>query len=285
MSQSDVQRYLAELQARFGAMVQTPLDRSAGQLRAQLKAYPEALCSEVLPGATLSARERLAVYNRQYWFRHFSVLQREYLLCARLLGMWAFNALATRYLQVTPPQHYDLQRVAPGLLDFAIAELAADSLEGVPCRALLQAAQIDAAVSRVFLAPETTPFDPTQAGATLLQLRLQPAAHVAFVEEHWPLVELRRRVQRDPLEPRLALPTALPQPQHWVILRKDQGHAYARIPALAYRLYTLLEACSVGDALAQLEGACSETERAALPAQVQRWLQDGVRTGFWSGAT
>jgi hypothetical protein len=57
---------LLDLQARFGAMLRTPLDRSSGELRAETSAYDAALTEAVLPTETLSAAERLAVYHRQY---------------------------------------------------------------------------------------------------------------------------------------------------------------------------------------------------------------------------
>ena len=56
-------------------MLRTPLSRSTGTLRAETSAYPEALLAQAKPGRQLSQAERLAVYNRQYWFRLFTLLQ------------------------------------------------------------------------------------------------------------------------------------------------------------------------------------------------------------------
>ena len=95
--------WLVELQGRFGAVIRTPLDRSSGALRATVSANAPAALDDSLDGPRRPAAERLAVYNRQYWFRLFGVMQTAFPLTARLLGHWhstttrrAFSSLTRR---------------------------------------------------------------------------------------------------------------------------------------------------------------------------------------------
>jgi Putative DNA-binding domain len=89
--------WLLELQASFGDMLRTPLDRSTGSLRANDAAYPAPLMRAARPARDQSGGERLAAYNRQYWFRLFTVLQRAFPLTSRLIGFWHFNEYATEF--------------------------------------------------------------------------------------------------------------------------------------------------------------------------------------------
>ena len=115
---ADAPPWLAAFQARFSAVLCAPLDRSTGTLRERAADYPADACGDALATGRQSAAERLAVYNRQYWFRLFSVLQHEYRLTARLLGAWHFNELAGRFLEANPPRHPDLGCAADGFVTF-----------------------------------------------------------------------------------------------------------------------------------------------------------------------
>jgi hypothetical protein len=153
--------WLAELQQRFGVTVMTPLDRKTGTLRAVPANYDPQLREDIAPGQTLSSADRLAVYNRQYWFRLFGVLQSAYPLTTRLLGHWSFNDWATQFLSAHPPRGWDIDSVADGFDEFLGSIPSAQSFSlpngaSLPTEALLEGARIDAAYRRVFLAPDTT---------------------------------------------------------------------------------------------------------------------------------
>lgn len=98
----DVPEWLAELQARFGSVLRTPLDRSTGTLSATPETYDPILVAQV------SDPRGLAIYNRQVWFRLFEVLQSAFPLTARLLGLWQFNFYASRFLEGNPPHTWNI---------------------------------------------------------------------------------------------------------------------------------------------------------------------------------
>lgn len=274
--------WLADLQARFGRVIRTPLDRSTGTLRATPEAYDALARAQASNGPVASGDERLAVYNRQYWFRLFTVLHGAFPLTSRLVGYWQFNDYAARFLLAHPPRHWDIDRVPNGFDDFFCDAL--DREDAPEREALSEAARLDAAWRAVFEAPAVTPFRPSaEDAARLLDARLVPSPAVAVVEEHWPLLELRRRLRDDASEARAALPARLARPNRWALVRRPEGIGQLTLEAREAELFSLLREHSVGDALARLEAACSDEERAALPARARTWLARSVQLEFWAG--
>jgi len=183
--------WLAEFQAHFGDVVRTPLDRSSGTLRATPDRYDAVMTRDARDGPRAPGAARLAVYNRQYWFRLFEVLQAAFPLTARLLGYWTFNGHAGRFLLQVPPRGWDIEAAGLGFVPFLEEELRPED-ESTRV-ALLEAARIDAAWRDVSRAPLRPRYRPSDADAThLLESRLIPSEDLQLVEEHSALLELRR---------------------------------------------------------------------------------------------
>lgn len=272
--------WLAAMQERFGAVIRTPLDRSSGTLRATTGAYDPAALAEAADGPRRAAAERLAIYNRQYWFRLFGVLQTAFPLTARLLGHWFFNEHSARFLLAHPPRHWDLDRAPDGFEDFLGESLGEDARRDL----LLDAARLDAAWRRVFRAPAVAPFQPSASDAArLLDARLEASPATAIVVERWPLLALRSVAAAAKGEARVAAPDPLPEPRWWVLIREATGIRQLALEAREGELLALLRSYTVREALARVEAACPEAERAALPAGAQRWLAQGVARGLWTG--
>ncbi|HUB08741.1 MAG TPA: DNA-binding domain-containing protein [Myxococcales bacterium] len=274
--------WLAELQARFGAAIRTPLDRSSGTLAATEAAYDPRLVELLQGGRGVGAAGRLAVYNRQYWFRLFEALQDAFPLTMRLLGAWTFNGHAARFVLAHPPRGWDLDRVPHGFEAFLEAELERDA---APDRAaLVESARLDAAWRAVFRAPGTRPFRPSAADASrLLEARLLPSPAVELVVEHWPLLELRRKVMAERAERRVPLPPPLPRARSWALVRTDEAIGQLPLEDREAELLALLRTAPVREALARLEQACTPGEREELPARARGWLARSVQLGFWIG--
>lgn len=282
--------WLAELQGRFSAVLRTPLDRTRGTLRAMPDRYDAQMCHELSSDAAGSARERLAVYNRQYWFRLFGALQNEFRLSARLLSYWTFNDYALRFLLAHPPQTGDLADCAEGFEDFLAQALPAagvrahDVGELLPKAALCEAAQLDAAFRRVFRAPPESPIALSGiSAAQLAHAQLSPAAGLVIFEEHWPLVRLRQQLSIDAGESALALPSPHEDAQYWAIFRTLPGHGVLLLAPLQAQLLQLMGTHPVAKALALLEASASAKEQERLAHDAQRWLAESVRFGFWTG--
>lgn len=285
--------WLAEFQARFGAMVRTPLERRTGTLRATPEAYDSSLKAAAVPGSALSAEQRLAIYNRQYWFRLFTVFHAAYPLTTRLLSHFTFNDYVSRFLLAHPPRGWDIDTAVHGFEEFLGEAASPDSVQAqarsakVDRTALLQAARIDAAFHHVFRAPQVEPFRPSAEHAErLLTSRLQRSPAAAVLEEEWPLCELRRTLAGDSRESAVALPPRLEQPQFWLLVRSPAKPGQLAIEALEpleARLLRLLERLPLGQALGQLEQACSAARALRLPSDALRWLARSVESGFWRG--
>lgn len=280
--------WLEGYQGRFSAMLRTPLDRSSGTLRDRTAAYPAELCAEALGGRGLDAAERLAVYNRQYWFRLFTVMQHEYRLTTRLLGPWTLNGLAAQLLEARPPREHDLACAADGFAEFLehVVPRAGVVLEreqrAVPKQALVQAARIDDAFRLVFRAPEQAAFAPSAADAARMEhARLRWSLAVRRVEEAWPLLALRDAAIDG--ERAVELPAPHPRPRQLMICRAPAGFRIVPLEPLAAQLMERLERMPLGAALAELEHSVPASDRATLPAMTQRWLADGMRFGYWTG--
>lgn len=282
--------WLVELQASVGRTLRAPLDRSSGVLKSEMRDYDSALLAETLPGGGLSAAERLAVYHRQYWFRLFTLLQRAYPLVTRLVGFWELNRFATRYVVEQPPSGWDIDSVASAFAPFLqrtwsgeeIALTAPD--RRLPGRALCEATAIDAAYQRVFRSPAEASFQPSSGDAArLLDSRLRLSRAAARISESWRLCELRARVISLEGEATLPLPEAWPEPHAWLLIRQQLSLRMVPLEPLEARLLALLETQPVGAALAELEAACPEQERASLPERTRHWLARSVQLGVWSG--
>jgi hypothetical protein len=290
-------RWLAALQERFGAALRQPLDRSAGSLRARSEDYPDALVGDVAGGPGTAARDRLAVYHRQYWFRLFGVMQAEYPLTARLLGPWFFNDYAGRFLSRFPPRHHDIQRIGDGFDAFFEQEIPAAGADVggqrvLPREAAVQAVRIDAAFRRVLAAPAQASFAPGPADAAALPAsRLIAAESWWLIHEDWPLLALR--MEPAPTSER-AEPLPAPHPERrsaaiYAGFGADAGAApregcgaFALEP-LEARLLLALRERPVAEALAEVEQEVQDDARALLLQRAPRWLALSVQRGFWVG--
>ena len=271
-------------------MLRTPLARETGTLRATSLAYDHELLQLAVAGPRLAASERLAIYNRQYWFRLFSVFHGAFPLTTRLLSHFTFNGYVARFLQAHPPKAWDIESALLGFDEFLRQALPAGAAPidgrraGVESLAVVQAARIDAAFHRVFRAPAVEPFHPgAEHAEQLLVSRLLASPAAAVVEEHWPLCELRRTIATEAGEAAVALPPKLDQARSWLLLRAGMKLSLLALEPREAELLRLLERHSVGAALEQLEQACSLDERATLPASTQRWLARSVTLGAWVG--
>lgn len=316
MSAPPVPPWLADLQRGFGAVLRAPLDRSSGALRAVPAGY-DAATVERIGG---DAPARLAVYNRQYWFRLFNVLQGEMPLVTALAGAWTFNELAGRFLLDHPPRGVDLASAADGFDGFLEAHappegIVPDGLSSrLPRAALVQAASVDQAFRRALSAPEEASFRPSPADAARLgRCRLVPSRALSVVDEGWPLLELRRDLSHagPPKMGPASRASALPAPhaggpRSWALFRargpapgppgaasaKERGGAGEAIAGspravplhpLQAALLRHLRAHPVGAALALLEAESAGVDTAALASRVRQWLAEGMDLGFWTG--
>jgi len=283
--------WLVDFQRRFSSMLRAPLDRSSGTLRAVRERYDRDLVDGVTPGPTATPVERLAIYNRQYWFRLFGVLHGAFPLTTRLLGHWTMNDYAARFFLEHPPRHWDIDSAATdfdaflsGVLPEPVTVLGPTGQPTVESAAVREAVTIDGAYRRVFSMSPVPHFRPAIADpAELMRTRLRPSPTALVLEERWPLVRLRDELSTVAGEVPVPLPPRLPETQWWALVRQPSATGRFPLARREAQLFSLLAKYSVGEALANLEADCTNEERARLPVQVQQWLARSVDLGFWTG--
>jgi hypothetical protein len=281
-------RWLADLQRAFSSALRAPLDRSTLTLRAREESYGAEILGEVLPRGDTTPAARLAVYNRQYWFRLFTVLQGEFPLTARVAGFWSFNALAERHLLERPPSSFDIGQAADGF-EAMIRRL--DDGDLPPALrdrhlALHDAANIDEAFRAVASSPDEPAVRPgPDDTAALLEHGLAASSRWRLVEERFALLELRQRLCGAPVndERPIALPAAHPSPQTWALVRRARGFGHIPLSPAHAALLMLLQSLPLGQALQELERRFPAERNPELPGKVQRWLARSVELGFWTG--
>lgn len=115
---------LLELQRELLAALRVPLtggNRDRNELPPGAQALPESFAAtaeaHLLPSATLTATQRLELYQRQYWFRLLDSLADDFPALRWLLGERAFSALAETYLREVPPGRANLRHLGAGLAE------------------------------------------------------------------------------------------------------------------------------------------------------------------------
>lgn len=178
--------WLAAMQARFSAVIRTPLDRSTGTLRAVVDHYPE----EASPTCATRQRGRLGAPRGVQPAVLVSSAHGDadgLPVTTALLGPWRFNAHAAAFSRRTrrAPGSSTAHRTAQRF----VATLPADDL---PVEALTDAATLDASWRALFRAPAAAPFRPRpEDAARILDARLTPSPGVALYVSggpSWPCV-------------------------------------------------------------------------------------------------
>ena len=203
-----------------------------------------------------------------------------------LLGAWTFNALATRYLLAHPPHGHDLATIADNFETFVAGDVSesgvfwAPTALAIPKCALVEAIRIDVAHRRVTTARATRALSQLQPNR-LAATRLVPSPTVVLIDEHWPLVALRRELSGNGDRP-VVLPAPHPTPQTWAIARTTAGFCVLRLEPLQAKLLRQLSISAIADALAIVEAECAPKDVEVLIAGAPGWLAQSVELGMWS---
>lgn len=267
--------WLMEFQQCFGAVLRTPLTTSSGTFRSQLPSVWTQL--GVKPRSQRAAASGLSDYHRQYWFRLLTLLQVDFPLSSRLMGLWSFNLLAQDYLQKTPPHDYDLSKIRQDFFN----DLRQKKLPSH----VHQAACLDEARSLVFMAPDYQPWHwRAEAMENPALARLVAAPDWRIVEEDWALLDLCLRLGSMPGEKALPCPAPHSETQFWMIQRHAEGLVYRSLHPAQGRLYELLSRHTIQDAVMNLEGEFAHQDSTDLQASVQSWMGLSVSWGLWASS-
>lgn len=277
MMQPQVPDWLEVFQRQFSEILRTPLDASSWRLQARENEFHSTFCQSILSRPEIKVTEHLAIYNFQYWFRLFTVLQNEFPLTARLLGYWYFNQMAQDYLLQNPPQNVEIAQTGSGFEEFVKAR-------SVTQPALKQAVQIDQAWNEIFSAPDEPgwQFDRSM-GDYWASMQLIPRQAMAMIAEDWPFLKMRTRVLVEPGEGALKIPHRLPETRRWCLLRIRETYAEIPLEPLQALLYDRLMKMPIEVALGDLEQELGIEDVQILKDNTQLWFSQSMQWGMWVG--
>lgn len=270
---------LIELQASFGASIRTPFQFIDGTDRVEVRVdrFDEVVLAQMLPSKHLSGIERLAVYNQQYWFRLLSVMQEEFPLLEREMGVGEFNRMITTYLDRFPSTSPTLRDLSNKFLRFL-----EDSPYGTRRRieiATLERCYIEVFDARAEPLLEITPEN--QHTLASRPLALQP--HVRLFEESWALVEGRRAARRSPelehIDPRV-------KPGTWLIYRGPRSTMTKPLDPTQWSLLTSIAGgATLADACERVASSLDEDDLMHLGANIQAWFSEWMTAGIFAANT
>lgn len=263
---------LARLQSLFGQSIRTPFSFSTGRFQCRKEEYPDWADLAIASRKERTGRERLAIYNEQYWYRLLTVLQQDFPLLARTLGLWEFNQLASAFLDRHPSRSPFLHDLADGFVEFLGAEATLIHPR------LVQIAALETACLRAFHAPGLPPLNPDRLTPDQREalhdtpLILQP--WLTLLEEDWNLMACR--ISGEDREK--VAPPFLDRKGYWAIYRKGLEVAWHELePAQFDLLHRLRSGYSLGSACEAMaenrEAADLESLMAGIPAWFETWTR------------
>jgi len=229
----------------------------------------------VRPSATLTAVERVGVYQGMYLLRMVEALQNDYPAVAHFLGDEAFEELVTRYCKAHPSASYTLNRLGDRFPEF-ISES-----RGLRRRAFLSdLARLELAVTQVFDAPETPPLTAEAIAAVREEdwagAVLQPIAALRALSFGYPVNAYLQSVKDDDHDH----PATARKASRVIVWRKS--YEVWRLD-IAEKPFALLQALVRGEPFGKAVTRAAKGLEGAGAEPIYRWLRDWVAEGMFAG--
>ena len=277
---------LLEFQRRMAADVMRPLTVSDRMAPGTDTAY-------VTPNDRLTSRERLELYNRQYWFRLIDAIYDDFPGLRAVLGQRAFDRLTRAYLADCPSRSFTLRNLGSQMESWLRKNPAC---AGAKFDLALDMARLEWAHVEAFdgaAEPALGPEDLLELGPSL-RIGLQP--YVQLLELQYPVDDLRISVNRT-CSPDGAASNAvlkrkergvvrkfsrLKQERIWMAVhRLDFGVYYRRLTAEEFRLLEALRAgLPIGEAV-ELSLAESPIALDELRRNLETWFGVWAELGWF----
>ncbi|WP_265594109.1 DNA-binding domain-containing protein [Haloferula sp. BvORR071] len=278
---------LARFQAALAGAIMRPLGPGETMRR-----EGHAVAAEfVKPNARLAAKDRLQIYNQQYWWRLLGSFGDDFGGLAAVLGERRFERLAIAYLDACGSASWNLRDLGQGLSAFIVAHPELLGSHGPLARdmAALEWARVIA-----FDAAEWPRIDPVEFASrrpSRMKLGLQP--YLTLLELQYPVDRLLQKLKQSEnaaasnarssgagsRKLRLhAKPAA--SPVHLAIHRSELVVYYKRLQPAAYHLLSALRA---GETLENACGMAFGDEAVAadqIAAKVQQWFSAWTAFGW-----
>lgn len=112
---------LESIQRWFSSVITQPLteNQEVQALTIRGNCIKEESVDIIQPSKTMQPFQRIEVYNQQYWWRFYSIMQEQYPLLVRIFGYGDFNKLMViPFLQAHPTKDWTLRTLGNGLVNW-----------------------------------------------------------------------------------------------------------------------------------------------------------------------
>ena len=287
---------LLSLQENFSKAIREPVSFATGFFVFQKENYPADFVKTVSPRGDQGPEDRIAIYNEQYWYRLFSILQEDFPLLAAVLGFWEFNQLASEYLSQYPSRSPFLDFLPTLMEEF----LSTHTRFANPLNQ--QIAQLDLAAYKSLFSPPGKKFSAENLSAKPIQseadsegndeaaseaealLNFQPG--LTLFEEDWNLMEWRIKIVEGGMGQveRLDATSFIPQKGFWILFQKEGRRAWRATDALGFRLLKALKTpLPLGEACSLVAEGMNEEELEAFVRDLPNWFAMWTADGFFAG--
>jgi hypothetical protein len=254
-----------------------PVPAASRAPAARAEVPPAAVADLVRPSRTLSADERIGIYQGMYLLRMEDALAGDYEALRHLLGEDRFFALVRDYVQEYPSRHFSLNRLGDHLPEYVLRAPAVRRRRGF-CHDL---ARLERALSRVFEAPETPPLTAAAIAAVPAEAwehaRLVPIAAFALLAFRYPVAAYLDSVGDAPDH---AHPPLRRRDTWAVVYRRDYAVWRLELRRPAYELLSLLSAGNpVGEAVKAV--LSPRGRRPPTEAHLYRFFREWTAAGLF----
>ena len=265
-----LQRWMQEVVVHPGA-----IEEAVTSPEAEREISSEQLAEVILPSHSLTASERVGVYQGMYLMRMEEALATDYPVIKHFLGDEVFDELIQDYVGRYPSRSYTLNRLGDHLPQF-LAGRPDWSQDGF----LVDLARLELAMTEVFDEEET----PVLSGEDLEsvppedweQTRLLPIAALRLLElEHTVVPHLTAYHRETPC------PKPMKRPSWVAVYRRDYSVMRLELSTPEFALLSaLVDGVPLGEALAD---AVTANQSARQQAKVFRWFRSWIREGLFTG--
>ena len=286
---------LQDLQRLTASVIMQPLAGGFKSRRNFTDGRPNAVVAAefIKPNDRLKSFERIAIYNKQYWYRLIDILYDDYPGLLAVLGRLKFNRLLMAYLREYPSRSFTLRNLGEN-----IGRFLGEHPEIVPVRRLQlcrEMAAFEWAQVVAFDEPGPPPLSIDDLlGKDPAKLRLGVQPYVRLLHLHWPLDDFAVRLKRSSLRGEASnavdAPSSRPVKRKIELPKREEIFVavhrlnndlyYKRLEREAYLILTQLQG---GESLAGAVAAVVEQsgESAEWTSQIQGWFKNWAEMGWF----
>ena len=284
---------LVDLQRTMASAVMMPLtaDEEMQQTAPDGRPMTEVAASFIAPNSRLTARERLELYNRQYWLRVLGSLAEDFTAVRALVGAKRFQELSVVYLTAHPSRSFTLRNLGSKLVEWLIAN---PKWTGRRHALAVDLARVEWAFVEAFDNGERTPLTLDQIATLDAGSRLALQPHVQLLALSYPAVDtallLHSKDRKQTSEAGVTHDDSEEEPVHlprlrrkatWVAAhRVDLNVYYRRMEREEFQtLVAIRDGRTLGEALeAGFFG--SAFQEARRPGRVRKWFTTWAELGW-----